>query len=115
MTNVVTLRKLASARSGDKGNHANVAVVARNEQAFTLLQDRLDAAAVQTHFDAFQPSSVQRFVLPQLHAMNFMLYDVLDGGASRSLRLDTQGKLFGTLMEELEIVVSDEEANGCLS
>ena len=93
----------ATARSGDKGNHANIGVVARDRESFALLQNHLTAQMVAEYFVALRPSRVERFVLPQIGALNFVLYDVLDGGASGSLRTDTQGKLLGTAILDLPI------------
>jgi hypothetical protein len=97
------LRDMAVARSGDKGNHANIGVVARTADGFQTLLRELTADRVAAYFGSLGPSRVERFELPNVHALNFVLYDVLDGGASRSLRLDTQGKLLGTALMEMEI------------
>ena len=86
------LSDIAHGRSGDKGNHANVAVSAYTADDFTWLRDRLTADAVKQYFQALGPSRVVRYEAENLLALNFVLYDVLAGGASRSLRSDTQGK-----------------------
>ncbi len=95
------LVQLATARSGDKGNHANIVVVARWANAFAWLQDHLTCQRVAEFFGGLQPTRVERFVLPNVQAFNFVLYDVLDGGGSLSLRSDTQGKLLGTAILDL--------------
>jgi hypothetical protein len=95
------LSDLATARSGDKGNYANIAVVANDRAAFEILQRELTAEVVHAWCRDFGCSRVERFELPQLQAFNFVLYDVLAGGASRSLRIDTQGKLLGTAILSL--------------
>lgn len=95
------VRDLASARSGDKGNHANIGVVAKDEAAYAVLCSRLTAVRVQTHFQELGVTRVERYELPRVHALNFVLYDCLDGGASRSLRTDTQGKLLATSLLDL--------------
>jgi hypothetical protein len=97
------LSALAHARSGDKGNHANIGVVANDQAAFERLRRDLTADRVQQFFRALAVSRVERFELPRISALNFMLYDVLAGGASQSLRTDTQGKLLGTAILELEL------------
>lgn len=97
------LRALATARSGDKGNHANIGVIARSAEAFELLKRELTPLRVAEYFACLGPSRVVRYELPNVHAFNFMLYDVLAGGASRSLRFDTQGKLLGTAILDLEL------------
>ena len=103
MTHGKTIRvgDLATARSGDKGNHANIGVVANDEEAYGVLCSRLTAVRVQTHFQELGVARVERFELPQVLALNFVLYDALAGGASRSLRIDTQGKLLGTSLLDL--------------
>jgi hypothetical protein len=97
----IHVRDLASARSGDKGNHANIGVVAHDEAAYGILCSRLTAVRVQTHFQELGVSRVERFELPNVLALNFVLYDALGGGASRSLRIDTQGKLLATSLLDL--------------
>src|SRR5437016_11057429 len=88
----IRLIEIAHGRSGDKGNHANVAVIAYTEAGYAWLRERLTAPVVQQYFQALGPSRVVRYEAPNLLALNFVLYDVLAGGASRSLRSDTQGK-----------------------
>ncbi len=97
------LSEIAHARSGDKGNHANIGVVANDAAAFELLQRHLTADRVQEFFRALAVSRVERFELPRIGALNFILYNALAGGASQSPRLDTQGKLLGTAILELEL------------
>jgi hypothetical protein len=103
MTNWIRLGEIAHARSGDKGNHANVGVIAYNEAGFNYLGQTLTAKLVQEFFAPLQASRVERFPLPGIHAWNFMLYDVLAGGGSRSLRIDSQGKTLGIAILELAI------------
>lgn len=95
------LRELAVVRSGDKGNHANIGVVATSPEDFEIIEAVLTAERVAEYFQALKPTRVERFELPGISALNFMLYDVLAGGASRSLRFDTQGKLLGTALGDL--------------
>ena len=92
----IDLGEIATARSGDKGNHANLGVVARRRGAYEFLCQELTCEVVAEFFAALDLSRVERFELPNLWALNFVLYDALAGGASRSLRTDTQGKLLGT-------------------
>lgn len=103
MPPTVALHTLASARSGDKGNHANIAVVANDAAAYAMLERELTAERVAAFFADLGTTRVERFLLPNVQALNFVLYDALDGGASRSLRLDTQGKLLGTAILDLEL------------
>jgi hypothetical protein len=103
MPAVFRLRDIAHGRSGDKGNHANVAIIAYTESSYEWLRDNLTAELVQSHFSALGPSRVERFLAPNLMAVNFVLHDVLAGGASRSLRLDTQGKTLALALLEMPI------------
>src|SRR5437588_9726889 len=88
----IPLSTIAHGRSGDKGNHANVAIIAYTPAGFAWLREHLTADAVAAYFAPLKPSRVVRYEAPNLLALNFVLYDVLAGGASRSLRSDTQGK-----------------------
>lgn len=99
----ITLGRVAHARSGDKGNHANIGVIAYSQAGYEFLRDALTAQRVADYFAGLRPSRVLRYELPRLWALNFVLYDALAGGASQSLRLDTQGKLLSTAIEELEL------------
>ena len=94
---------IAHGRSGDKGNHANVAVIAYNEAGYHWLRGYLTAERVRQYFAALGPSRVERFEVPNVLALNFVLYDVLAGGASRSLRCDTQGKTLALALLQMEI------------
>lgn len=86
------LSDLAHGRSGDKGNHANIAVLAYTSAGYEWLCEHLTAEAVQHYFARLGPSRVVRYEASNVLGLNFVLYDVLAGGASRSLRTDTQGK-----------------------
>jgi hypothetical protein len=96
------LSEIAHARSGDKGNHANVGVVAYTEAGFEFLRRELTAERMQRFFQGLGVTRVERFELPRVWALNFLLYDALGGGASQSLRIDTQGKLLGTAVLDME-------------
>jgi hypothetical protein len=99
----IPLRFVALARSGDKGNHANIGVVALRPAGFAYLQRELTAERVAEFFRPLGTTRVERYELPRVGALNFVLYDALAGGASQSLRIDTQGKLLGTAILELEL------------
>lgn len=99
----ITLGQIAHARSGDKGNHANIGVVAYTNAGFEWLRGELTAKRVAEFFHGLGASRVERFELPRVQALNFLLYNALAGGASRSLRIDTQGKLLGTAILELPL------------
>jgi len=107
----IRVRDLASARSGDKGNHANIGVVANDEASYGVLCSRLTAVRVQTHFQELGVTRVERFELPKVLALNFVLYDALGGGASRSLRIDTQAKLLATSLLDLTFHANAWEEN----
>lgn len=88
----VPLYELAHARTGDKGNRSNISLIAYEPRHFGALVEQVTAERVGAHFAYRQPTRVQRFVLPNLCAMNFVLDDVLDGGVNDSLNLDMHGK-----------------------
>ena len=88
----ITLSAIAHGRSGDKGNHANVAVIAYTQAGYDWLRRRLGPREVGDYFAALGATKVERYEVPNVWGLNFVLYDVLAGGASRSLRIDTQGK-----------------------
>ena len=100
---MLCLGTIASARSGDKGNHANVAVIARCDLGYQYLEKVLTIERVADFFNTLEMGKVERFLLPKLGSLNFLLHDALGGGASRSLRIDTQGKLLGTAILELQL------------
>lgn len=93
----------AVARSGDKGEHANVAVIARDPKYFEKILSALTEERVKTHFASLHPTKVTRFVLPNLFALNFILYGVLKGGGSLNLAIDAQGKTLGQRLLEVEM------------
>jgi hypothetical protein len=103
MTQTISLSTIAHGRSGDKGNHANVAVIAYTAAGFVWLCEHLTAEAVARFFAPLGPSKVVRFEAGNLQAVNFVLHDVLAGGASRSLRIDTQGKTLALALLQMPI------------
>ena len=88
----ISLYELAHARTGDKGNRANISLIAYRPEDYDLLVEQVTEERVAAHFAHRQPSCVQRYLLPKLGAMNFVLDDVLDGGVNDSLNLDMHGK-----------------------
>ena len=100
----VQLRWLAHARSGDKGNTANVGLIALEPELYPLLARAVTAARVARHFRGMA-SRVERFELPNLRALNFLLHDALDGGGTISLKTDAQGKVYSTALLRMEIPV----------
>jgi len=106
----IKLVKLAHARSGDKGDTANVGLIARREEVYPLLVREVTAARVRDHFKGICKGEVERFELPNLGALNFLLHESLGGGGTLSLMTDAQGKTFSTALLRMEVEVSDEEA-----
>lgn len=100
---MLPLREIAYARSGDKGDSANVAVFARSPAAFAWLRDHLQAAQVEEFFRPLGVGPVVRYEVPNLEALNFVLPHVLGGGGSRSLRIDAQGKTLGMALLEMPV------------
>jgi hypothetical protein len=99
----VKLGEIAHARSGDKGDRCNIGVVARRPEHNEVLVREVTAERMRAHFGAFCRGEVERFELPNLGALNFVLHGALDGGALRSLRLDRQGKTYGLALLSMEI------------
>ena len=99
----VRVGELGHARSGDKGNRANIGVVANDAGCYAWLKERLTEAVVRDYFRPLGLGTVRRYELPNILALNFVLDDALAGGASRSLRLDSQGKALGVALLELRL------------
>ena len=99
----IALSNIAHGRSGDKGNHANVAIIAYTQAGYDWLRTHLTADAVAKYFAPMQPSRVERFEAANVWGLNFLLHDILAGGASRSLRIDTQGKTLALTLLQMEI------------
>jgi hypothetical protein len=99
----IRLGEIAHARSGDKGNHANVGVIAFTPEGFRYLGQVLTEARVAEYFLPLRPTEVRRYELPGVGAYNFLLFNVLGGGASRSLRTDSQGKTLALALLEMLI------------
>ena len=106
----VQLVKLAHARSGDKGDTANVGLIALRDELYPVLVREVTAARVKEHFKGICKGDVERFELPNLGALNFLLHHSLGGGGTLSLMTDAQGKTFSTALLRMMIDVSDEEA-----
>jgi len=93
------LYDLAFGRAGDKGNISNISVIARSSEAYAEIKAKLTAERVKAHFGDMVKGNVVRYELDNIEALNFVLYDALDGGGTRSLRVDTLGKsLAGALL-----------------
>jgi len=99
----VRLYELAHARSGDKGDTANIGLIARAPEYYPLLVREVTAARVARHFRGMITGRVERYELPNLHALNFLLHGALDGGGTVSLKTDAQGKVFSTALLRMEV------------
>ena len=106
----VQLVKLAHARSGDKGDTANVGLIALKDEYYPLLVREVTAERVKEFFGAMVKGEVERFELPNLSALNFLLYESLGGGGTLSLMTDAQGKTFSTALLRMQIEVGEDFA-----
>lgn len=105
----VQLRKLAHARSGDKGDTANVGLIALREEFYPILVREVTSERVKDHFKGICKGKVERFELPNLQALNFLLHESLGGGGTLSLMTDAQGKTFSTALLRMMVEISDDE------
>lgn len=106
----IQLVDVAHARSGDKGDTANVGLIALEPRWYPLLAKYVTRERVRRHFDGVITGDVDRYELPNLHALNFLLHGALDGGGTLSLKTDAQGKVFSTALLRMSIDVPDAEA-----
>jgi len=107
----IQLTKLAHGRSGDKGDTANVGLIALRDEFYPILVREVTVERVKKHFTGICKGEVERFELPNLGALNFLLHESLGGGGTLSLMTDAQGKTFSTALLRMEIEVSDQEAH----
>ncbi len=108
----VPLARIAHTRSGDKGDTSNIGVIAWEERWYPVLLREVTAARVKEFFGEFVRGPVERYELPNLGAVNFVLHGALDGGGTVSLRIDAQGKTFGTALLRMEIEADERELAG---
>lgn len=106
----VRLLDIAHARSGDKGDTANVGVIALRPEWYPVLERHVTRDRVAQHFAGVIEGGVDRYELPNLKALNFLLHGALDGGGTLSLKTDAQGKVFSTALLRLELDIPDAEA-----
>ena len=106
----IQLRHLAHARSGDKGDTVNVGLIAYEPDFYPLLVEKVTEQAVKAHFRSLVLGRIQRFELPNLGALNFLLHGALDGGGTVSLMTDAQAKVVSTALLRMEVEVPDEVA-----
>ena len=106
----VQLVDIAHARSGDKGDTANVGLIALRPEWYDLIARQVTRERVAEHFRGMIEGGVERFDLPNLNALNFLLHGALDGGGTLSLKTDAQGKVYSTALLRMTIDVPDNEA-----
>jgi len=106
----IKLLQVAHARSGDKGDTANVGLIAYKPEYYAMLVEQVTAERVKAHFKGICLGEVERFEVPNLHALNFLLHQSLDGGGTLSLKTDAQGKTYSAALLRMEIEVSDSLA-----
>lgn len=108
MTKKVRLEEVAHARSGDKGDASNVGLIARNPELFEVIRETVTPERVKEHFREVCRGKVERFEMPNLLALNFLLHDSLGGGGTESLKIDAQGKTHAQGLLQMEIEVPEE-------
>jgi hypothetical protein len=101
----ILLKNIAHGRSGDKGDAANIGIIANDEEGFKIIEKHLTADIVKKHFTGICNGKVERFELPNLRALNFMLHNTLGGGGTVSLKHDAQGKTLAAALLRLEIKI----------
>lgn len=99
----VELRKIAHGRSGDKGDAANVGIIAYDDKGFEIIKNNLTVEKIKKHFEGICLGEVERFELPNLRALNFLLHNTLGGGGTVSLKHDAQGKTLAAALLRMEI------------
>ena len=106
----VRLLDIAHARSGDKGDTANVGLIARRPEFYPVLVEHVTVESVKAHFKGLVHGGVERFELPNLEALNFLLHEALGGGGTLSLKTDAQGKTYSSALLRMEIEIDDDLA-----
>jgi hypothetical protein len=101
----IPLLRIAHARSGDKGDTVNIGLIALKPEYYPILVEAVTAERVRQHFRGICFGAVERFELPNLHALNFVLHESLDGGGTLSLRTDAQGKTYSSALLRMEVEV----------
>ena len=104
----IPLYAMAHARSGDKGDGSNVGILAYDERGYEILRDWLTAERVRAHFGGIVRGEVERFEMPNLRGLNFLLHDSLGGSGSASLKTDAQGKTHGMALLRIHVEVPDD-------
>jgi hypothetical protein len=102
----IKLIDIAHGRSGDKGDSANVGIIAYNQEGFEIIKKHLTAEKVKSYFEGICLGEVERFELPNLLALNFILHNTLGGGGTISLKLDAQGKTLAAALLRMELIIN---------
>lgn len=97
------LWEIAHSRTGDKGNISNVSLIVYNMEDYDMVKEKVTAEIVKEHFKDIVKGEVVRYELPQLGALNFVMYDALGGGVTRSLSVDKHGKCLSSYLLDMEI------------
>ncbi|MCI0707721.1 MAG: hypothetical protein L0Y80_09595 [Ignavibacteriae bacterium] len=105
----IRLDKICHARSGDKGDTGNVGLIALKKEYYPIIEKHVTAQRVQKHFEGIVLGNVERFELPNLWALNFLLHNALGGGGTKSLKNDAQGKTLSAALLRMEIEVEEKE------
>jgi hypothetical protein len=108
----IPLSRIAHGRSGDKGDTANIGIIASNSRHYEILVREVTPDRVKAHFGGYVKGQVVRYELPNLGALNFLLHEALGGGGTLSLRVDAQGKTFSAALLRMEIEVDEHEFKG---
>lgn len=109
----ILLQEIAYSRSGDKGNHSNIGIIAYTAPGYEVLRQHLTVDVVSHFFARLEPKKVTRYELPNLWALNFVLEEALSGGGSLSLRLDAQGKALGQAILQLPLIIPQNLISAC--
>ena len=103
MTQLVPLRKIAHSRAGDKGNRSNISIFVYDSSHYSVLVDQITPERLKQAFKVLFKGQIRRYLLPQLHGLNFVLDEALEGGVNESLNLDSHGKSWSCLILSLEV------------
>jgi hypothetical protein len=103
----IKLRDIAHGRSGDKGDAANIGIIAYDDEGFKIIKEYLTADKVKEHFTGICKGKVERFELPNIRALNFLLHNTLGGGGTVSLKHDAQGKTLAAALLRMELEIPD--------
>ena len=105
----IKLREIAHGRSGDKGNAANIGIIAYDKKGYDIIHEHLTAERVKRHFQGICFGEVHRYELPNLYALNFLLNNTLGGGGTVSLKFDAQGKTLAAALLRMELEIEDQK------